>query len=192
MEAQISPALAALLYFSGLALYVLHSRTNTIRRRKEVRKVNPIPTAAQLQDGEVVLVADTRCLIGEGVIWDDRRNVLHWIDIQGKKFFELTMDGTLTTFHLDERPGAFALRDDKPGFLFAFESGFAIFDPSTGDLQRIASPYQQTPGVRLNDGRCDRQGRFVCGGFNATGEGTSEWQALCGTYRVLVLLTSCH
>jgi len=33
--------------------------------------------------GKPELVLDARALLGEGAIWDARRGVLHWVDIEG-------------------------------------------------------------------------------------------------------------
>lgn len=125
-------------------------------------------------------------VLGEGPVWDETQGALLWIDIEGKKLWRyggggLQEDGTggeLASWDLPKRPGAFALREPGrgPGFLFAFEDGFALYDPMAevpappeylGPVQYVeGDPYHQHGQVRLNDGRCDRGGRFVCGGYN--------------------------
>ena len=68
-------------------------------------------------------------MLGEGPVWDDRQKALFWIDIEGKRMFRYGVVGTeedgtggeLASWALPKRPGAFALREDGPGFLFAFE-----------------------------------------------------------------------
>lgn len=76
-------------------------------------------------------------MLGEGILWDERQQALLWIDIEGKKLHRyggaIQEDGTggeLQSWALPKRPGAFALREDGPGFLFAFEDGFAFYDPT--------------------------------------------------------------
>jgi len=44
--------------------------------------------------------------------------------------------------------------------------------------------YKQIEGTRSNDGRCDREGRFVVGGFNGVNEGKENWARCLPTYSV--------
>ena len=52
------------------------------------------------------------------------------------------------------------------GFVAAFASGFAFYDPATEAREDIAAFEPDRTMTRLNDGRTDRQGRFVAGGFD--------------------------
>jgi L-arabinonolactonase len=45
-------------------------------------------------------------------------------------------------------------------------SGFAFFDCVTGVLTPVVDPESALPQNRLNDGKCDAQGRFWCGSMN--------------------------
>jgi sugar lactone lactonase YvrE len=61
-----------------------------------------------------------------------------------------------------------ALRE-AGGFLLATARGLFIYDPATGAPPRsFADPEQGKPGMRLNDGKCDRQGRFWVGSMHDT------------------------
>ncbi|RZA31922.1 MAG: SMP-30/gluconolactonase/LRE family protein, partial [Lysobacteraceae bacterium] len=60
-------------------------------------------------------------------------------------------------------------------------SGLAFFSFSTGAVERILDVEADIPATRLNDGRCDRQGRFVFGMFN---QQDGPKQALGGFYRL--------
>ena len=131
-------------------------------------------------------------------MWDDRRQALLWIDIQGKTMHIYTpADGKTASYPLPMRPGSFALRETGEGLLFAFEDGFAVYDPFVTDpsppVYLAASdyveghPYHQHGEVRLNDGRCDRHGRFIAGGYNGDegdAEAGREWECSCGVYVV--------
>jgi L-arabinonolactonase len=55
--------------------------------------------------------------------------------------------------------------------LAAFASGLSFYDPSTGKQQRIHDIEADLPSTRLNDGRCDRRGRFFVGGYDTSGRG---------------------
>jgi L-arabinonolactonase len=59
----------------------------------------------------------------------------------------------------------FAPRHDGT-VLAAFATGFAVFDPTTGRRDEVAAVEADLPQTRLNDGRTDRQGRFIAGGMD--------------------------
>jgi L-arabinonolactonase len=48
----------------------------------------------------------------------------------------------------------------------AFADGFALLDLLTGERNDIARVDADKPTVRMNDGRTDRQGRFIVGGMD--------------------------
>lgn len=69
------------------------------------------------------------------------------------------------TFDLPERIGALALRE-RGGLVLVLESSFALFDPYVKRIGRIAFVETDLPTMRLNDGRVDPIGRFICGGMD--------------------------
>jgi L-arabinonolactonase len=118
------------------------------------------------------LIVDLHCDLGEGVLYDDITDTILWTDIIGKKFHKLHLStATVQTFTVPKMLCAFAmLPKGQDGYLCAWEDGFQLYDienhaalsaPSTGeDVNPLKHP------TRLNDGRCDRDGRrFICGGF---------------------------
>ncbi|SVC69139.1 uncharacterized protein METZ01_LOCUS321993, partial [marine metagenome] len=62
-------------------------------------------------------------------------------------------------WEMPEKLCCFALRE-KGGFVAAMGSGFAFLDLDTGTVDFIKKIEENQPENRLNDGRCDRQGRF--------------------------------
>ena len=64
---------------------------------------------------------------------------------------------------------------DDGRIIFAFKGGLAYYDPENGpsSLERIADFEPDLP-TRMNDGRVDPMGRFVVGGYNASGEKISS------------------
>jgi L-arabinonolactonase len=73
--------------------------------------------------------------------------------------------------------GCFAPRRGG-GFVAAFIDGFALYDPWTGRRDDIAPFEPDMPETVLNDGRTDRQGRFIAGGMDAKNLGplSSVWR----------------
>eukprot|EP00752_Nemacystus_decipiens_P012990 g11494.t1 len=152
-------------------------------------------------DGAVLLV-DGAYMLAEGVAWCAREEELWWVDINGKMVLRLFQNtdepnGSLVAegWDVPTRPGSLAFREgggrepDCP-VLVAFEDGFSLYSPWTGKRVPAAAhgtvdEYEQLPGTRLNDGRCDRQGRFVCGGINLENidEPADVWKPRARVYR---------
>ncbi|MFO1070991.1 MAG: SMP-30/gluconolactonase/LRE family protein, partial [Geminicoccaceae bacterium] len=115
--------------------------------------------------GEVRLVVDSRNRLGEGSVWDPVEGALWWVDIEGRLLQQhVEATGETRRWTLPERIGCLALRE-RGGLVLALESGFAFFDPATGKLDWIARPDPDRRN-RMNDGKCDRQGRFWAGGMD--------------------------
>ncbi|CAD6512237.1 L-arabinolactonase [Paraburkholderia hiiakae] len=126
------------------------------------------------------LLVHAKCELGECATWCARRGRLYWVDITGKHLARYdARDGKHVTWAMPERLACFALCEDARTLLLGLESRLAFFDLETGAIETIV---EVEPGVptRLNDGRCDRQGRFV---FGTKYEATPR-QAIGGFYRL--------
>jgi L-arabinonolactonase len=109
------------------------------------------------------LVIDAQNKLGEGVTWCARTGRLYWTDIEGARLWRYDpRDGTHQTWAMPERLGCFALCEDENTLVLGLSKRLAFFDLATGELAPIVDV---EPGLntRVNDGRCDRQGRFVFG-----------------------------
>jgi L-arabinonolactonase len=112
------------------------------------------------------LVVDCQNVLGEGVLWNAAAGRLHWVDIESGELWTLDPpSGRIHTHKAPERLTCVAPRD-AGGFVSGFASGFAYYDPTTGVREDIATFEPDRTMTRLNDGRTDRQGRFVAGGFD--------------------------
>ena len=101
--------------------------------------------------------------LGEGILWDDREGRFCWTDIQGSKLWSSQPDGTdLSSIALPARLASFALTDCPGVILAAFDRGLATFSMIDGRTEWLCQP-DLPKGVRFNDGRVDRRGRFVVG-----------------------------
>lgn len=113
---------------------------------------------------ELIDQVDCHNLLGEGVQWNAQDKSFWWTDILSKKLFSYQLAGqSLKQWDLPERLGCFAFSDNRSEILAAFESGFAWYCLESGRCEWIAKPEAHWQGNRLNDGRCDRQGRFWVG-----------------------------
>ena len=142
---------------------------------------------------EVHCVANPRALVGEGPVWDDRRQVLWWIDVKNPRLFRYDpASGENREFVMPERIGCIALREGG-GLIGAFMSGFKWIDPDTGAITPIVDPEPDRPGNRFNDGKCDRRGRLFAGTMdNAEVECTGTLYRLDPDLSVHVMGTDVH
>lgn len=109
------------------------------------------------------LISDARALLGEGPCWDASTQQLYWVDIPGQSIHCYNpTTATAQIWALPEQPGCVVVRQHG-GLLLAVESGFALFDPRTGQYDRVCPIEHARAGMRFNDGKCDPRGRFWAG-----------------------------
>jgi L-arabinonolactonase len=125
---------------------------------------------------------DNRHELGECVLWCERTGRLLWTDIPQATLWSYSpASGRSIKWQMPERLCSFALTESDDCLLLALASGLAFFRFSTGEVTRIVDVEADIPATRINDGRCDRQGRFVFGMFNQE-DGLKR--ALGGFYRL--------
>jgi sugar lactone lactonase YvrE len=97
--------------------------------------------------------------VGEGPLWDERENVLWWTDLTGRRLHRLDpATGEETTVDVEQEVGALVPRASG-GFVAAVRDGFASYDSDAG-LSMLTPVDADRPDLRMNDGKCDRRGRF--------------------------------
>ena len=111
------------------------------------------------------LVLDARAVLGEGPVWDFRRQRLWWVDIEGQELHVFDpLAGEDRAIPVGQPVSAVVMRAARSGgLMLAVKEGFAIFDVGTERLTLIARPEAELPGNRFNDGKCDPAGRFWAG-----------------------------
>lgn len=101
--------------------------------------------------------------LGEGILWNDLEERFYWTDIQGSKLWNCKPDGgELNFLSLPARLASFALTDHPGKILAAFDRGLAVLSVVDGLVEWLCKP-DLPSGVRFNDGRVDRSGRFIVG-----------------------------
>ena len=118
------------------------------------------------------LLVDCRNHHGEGVLWSAEHQLLYWTDIHGGRIWTYDPRSRGSRFYdVPGRIGCFAPRAGRPWtqLVAAFTNGFAFLDLERGTRDDIAPFEPDQPTTRLNDGRTDRQGRFIAGGMNEDG-----------------------
>ena len=96
---------------------------------------------------------------GEGPVWSESWGGLRWVDMFAGDVLSLQGD-TVIRRHVGRI--AAALRPRRSGgAVIALERGFALED-AAGTIT-VLDPLWDDPGLRMNDGGCDPDGRFYCG-----------------------------
>lgn len=112
------------------------------------------------------VLVDTGHQLGECVLWCERTGRVWWTDIPGATLYALTTStGKVDSWLMPERLASFALTAHDDQLLLGLASRLALFNLSTGLIAELC-PVEPGLSTRVNDGRCDRQGRFVFGTFN--------------------------
>ena len=116
----------------------------------------------------VEVVSRVGALLGEGPIWDARAECLWWVDIIGKALhrFEPGPEAANreTRWTLDCEPGAVApCTRPGDGVMLVTPEGYLRFHPGSGQKALLAEVERDIAATRMNDGKCDSQGRFWAG-----------------------------
>jgi L-arabinonolactonase len=113
------------------------------------------------------LLVDGKHELGEGVLWCERSQSLFWTDIHASRLWNHDPQrGTTRSWGLPERLCCFAFTQDANRLLLGLASRLAFMTLDDGMITPLCDVEADLPTTRLNDGRCDRQGRFVFGTLN--------------------------
>lgn len=118
-------------------------------------------------------------ILGESPVWDHRIGALYWVDqLKCKVRRHRPADGRTEQWTLPGPVGCVALTSDVGIVLAALPDTVVLLDVRDGTFRTFVSLPMPRPGIRLNDGRCDRFGRFVVGSVTTDdGEaGGSIWR----------------
>jgi sugar lactone lactonase YvrE len=144
-----------------------------VNRSGRPPEIPPVPL-------DVGVVVRARAVVGESPVWDAARRCLWFVDIRGRAIHRCDAAGAdRRSWALPDLVTSLAPRA-AGGLVLTLRKAFALFDPETGRLDRLADPEPERPGNRFNDGKCDRQGRLWAGTM-----GEQDWQAETGAlYRL--------
>lgn len=108
-------------------------------------------------------------VLGESPAWCARTKRLWWVDVRAPAVLCLdTASGTTRTWPMPEVIGGLVLAVDG-SLVLALASGLYRFDPATGLRSLYLAPEAPDAGNRLNDTKCDRQGRLWTGSMRDFG-----------------------
>ena len=115
---------------------------------------------------QVECVLDAKAALGESPVWVEEEGVLYWADITGRaihRFDPVSRKDCSWTF--SDTVGSFALRKDG-GLIAALGADVCLVDLETMALETVAGSVCDKAVTRLNDGKCDRAGRFWVGSMD--------------------------
>lgn len=113
----------------------------------------------------VKCVLDIKAESGETPVWSVAEQKLFWVD---QLAFRLNAfdpaTGRNESWQMPAHVSSFAIRGAGEPIVVALRTGLFDFDRTSGALTPVAAPppYPQETH-RYNDGRCDRQGRYIIG-----------------------------
>jgi len=114
----------------------------------------------------IEIFSDRKDSLGEGPLWDIKEERLYWIDSYGQSVHRADLKGDdRKSWKVPEPIGSMALRE-KGGAVLSLRSGFHFLDFDSGEVTRINETHPGELQPRLNDGKVDRQGRFVAGSMD--------------------------
>ncbi|MPT50962.1 Sugar lactone lactonase YvrE [Delftia tsuruhatensis] len=105
--------------------------------------------------------------LGESPFWHPADRRLYWCDIQGLRIHAWDpASGQQQSWATPSEPGCCA-PTDQGRIVIGLRDGFGLLDPATGHITMLAGLDHDPRQFRLNDGRCDRAGRFWAGSLFA-------------------------
>ncbi|MCC6444662.1 MAG: SMP-30/gluconolactonase/LRE family protein [Armatimonadetes bacterium] len=111
---------------------------------------------------EPELIADYRCVVGEGPMWHPQEKRLYWVDIDtGRMFRYDPRTGQHEQFYQGEVVGGFTIQEDGALLLFMDRGAVKIW--RGGRLTPIIDEIPQERDSRFNDVIADPEGRVFCG-----------------------------
>ncbi len=86
--------------------------------------------------------------------------------LDGRLFACNAQGGAIKSWDVRQKIGSFALRQSGEGAVVALQNGVHLLDFASGELTLLHHPEADRPFNRLNDGKVDRQGRFLFGSMD--------------------------
>jgi sugar lactone lactonase YvrE len=149
-----------------------HNLATTARRTPDMARAWEDAEPARI----VGVPGTARCALGESPVWRERDATLWYVDLRDTPAIHALdpATGEERRWPVPTDIGCIVPCDDGT-FVAGLRSGFATFDPRTGALEPFLDPEPLLAHNRLNDGKCDAQGRLWCASMNpdsALAEGT--------------------
>jgi sugar lactone lactonase YvrE len=115
----------------------------------------------------VSIAVDEVDILGEAPQWNGRDNCLYWVDAFRPAIRKWDpASNKLESYTMPCDIGSFVFTTDGR-VVAGMRSGFNLVDLAHGSVELIANPLQRDARLLLNDGKCDRAGRYWCGSVHS-------------------------
>lgn len=115
---------------------------------------------------KATLAYPSSSLLGEGPVWNEEKQSLFWVDIEGKILHELKWpENELQTWPMPQVVGMVAL-ENRNNVIVALQDGLARFNTESLELNWLVHLEKEIKHNRPNDGKCDAKGRLWLGTMN--------------------------
>lgn len=132
---------------------------------------------------DVQSVLNIRAESGESPVWSAAEQCLYWVDQEKPTLNRFNpASGVNDSWAMPAHISSFALREPDKPILVALRTGLYDFDARSGNLTQRAAPPYDIRSMRFNDGRCDRQGRYIIGSVDLSFIESGQ-QGRAGLYR---------
>lgn len=123
---------------------------------------------------EAELIHQHPSILGESPLWEEREQVLYWVDIDRGEIHRYDPASGEDAFHTIGTKTTSIVRRASGGLAATLKKNFAYFDPRTGHTEYLDEIEGDQPENRFNDGKVDRQGRLWAGTMNEVHVGRPE------------------
>jgi sugar lactone lactonase YvrE len=111
----------------------------------------------------IEVALDAAAEVAEGPVWDPTRSALLWVDLyRAEVHLFHPASGEDTVFDVGQPVGA-AATSTTGDLILALRDGFGRMDLGAGHVQIVAAVESALGDNLMNDGKCDRAGRFLAG-----------------------------
>jgi sugar lactone lactonase YvrE len=127
----------------------------------------------KIEDAEWTRVGATTDTLGESPVWCARSQALYWVDVRAPALHRLDpVSGETKQWPMPALIGGVALAAQGE-LILALATGLLRFDPRTAAITPYLAPEPLELGNRLNEAKCDRQGRLWVGSMRDFGAATT-------------------
>jgi sugar lactone lactonase YvrE len=127
---------------------------------------------------KVELVVDAKAALGEGPCWDEKHQLLYWVDIMNAHVHIYNpVQKKNKTIDVGVHVGT-VVPKESGGLIIALTDGIYSLDLETEKLSFVTHPESDLSNMRYNDGKCDPAGRFWVGSmaYDVTPEAASLYR----------------
>ncbi|MDX8448013.1 SMP-30/gluconolactonase/LRE family protein [Mesorhizobium captivum] len=115
-----------------------------------------------MSETDAALIFDARDVVGESLVWDERRGRLVWVDIIGRRIHRLDpLTGAHESWPTPDLVTSVGLRADQ-GAIVGLRKEIALWDFG-GPFRTLATIEAERPDTRLNEGVVAPDGSFWVG-----------------------------